>query len=528
MRTTLWATALLMTAATTALQAQTPRDTFVIAGAIEDIVSLDPHEAFEFTSGQLMTQWYDKLVGSDPRTDIVPIQPNLAESWTVSPDGKTFTFKIRGDRKFHSGNPVTARDVEYSYHRIVHLNKSPAFIITQFGLTKENVAERAKALDDNTFVLTTDQAYASSFVLNCLRAAVGSIVDSKLVKANEKDGDWGNTWLKTNEAGSGPFRLGAWKPNEQVSFERYAEYPDNAAGVRRVIIRHMPEGATQRLALEKGDVDMARNLTADQIAVLDRNLKIVINTYPRSYLWYFSANQKHEILRKPEVIEAMRYLVDYDGMVNSVLARQFVVHQTYVPQGFLGAITDKPYMFDLAKAKALLAKAGHPDGFKISMDVTNTFPSTAMAQAIQANFAKAGIQLEIIPGDFRATITKYRARNHELYIGRWGSDFLDPHSNADTFAKNEDNGDNPPAKPLAWRNAWQDAALTAATKAAMVESDTAKRQALYESTQRQFLASHNPFVIMFQSAEVTASRGYVRGYYTGPLSETTWFRYVEK
>src|SRR3546814_16501728 len=77
-----------------------------------------------------------------------------------------------------------------------------------------------------------------------------------------------------------------------------------------------------------------------------------------------------------------------------------------------------------------------------------------MAQSIQATFAQAGIELEIIPGDGSQTLTKYRARNHDIYIGRWGPDYQDPHTNADTFARNPDNSDDAKYKPLAWRHAW--------------------------------------------------------------------------
>ena len=122
-------------------------------------------------------------------------------------------------------------------------------------------------------------------------------------------------------------------------------------------------------------------------------------------------------------------------------------------------------------AKQLLAEAGYPNGFNITMDVTNTFPWPEIAQAMQATFAQAGVKAELIPGDFRATLTKYRARNHDIYLGRWGADFLDPHSNADAFAKNVNNADDAPAKPLAWRNAWKNDELSEMTNAAMIEGD---------------------------------------------------------
>ena len=110
------------------------------------------------------------------------------------------------------------------------------------------------------------------------------------------------------------------------------------------------------------------------------------------------------------------------------------------------------------------------------MDTINTSPVIDIAQAIQATFAEGGVQLEIRPGDNKQTLTKYRARNHDIYIGRWGPDYQDPHTNADTFASNPDNRDEARLTgKLAWRNAWDIPEMTAKTAAAVLERDAAKR-----------------------------------------------------
>lgn len=506
--------------------AQTPRDTLVVGWKFDDILSLDPHESFEFAGSEFGSQVYDKLITFDPQ-NIGPIKPGVAESWSVSDDGKVITFKIRNGIKFHSGNALTAHDVEYSIHRAVSMNKSPAFIITQFGLNKDNVKQKARAIDDRTLVFETDKAYATSFVLNCLSANVSAVVDSKLVKSKEKDGDWGNTWLKTNEAGSGPFKLVNWRANETLSYERYDAYWQGAPKVRRVIGRYMPEANTRRLAIEKGDIDVARDLQSDQANALKSNPNVNVRAIRKAYIWYLGLNTKHEHLKKPQVQQALKYLIDYDQVANTVLAGAYAPQQTIIPQGFLGAIDDKPFKLDVAKAKQLLAEAGLPNGFSITMDVTNTFPSPEIAQAIQATFAQGGVKLELIPGDFRATLTKYRARNHDIYVGRWGSDFLDPHSNADAFAKNVNNADDAPAKPLAWRNSWQNKELSDMVEAAMIERDTEKRRQIYETLQRKFY-ENSPFVVAFQNTELVAERKNVKGLAIGPVSETTFFRTVEK
>src|SRR3546814_4606294 len=122
-------------------------------------------------------------------------------------------------------------------------------------------------------------------------------------------------------------------------------------------------------------------------------------------------------------------------MESTILAGQYKIHQSFLPEGMLGAIPDQPFSLDVEKAKQLLAEAGYPDGFSITMDVRNTSPTSDMAQTIQSTFAQAGIKVEIIPGDGGQTLTKYRARNHDIYIGQWGPDYQDPHTNADTDRK---------------------------------------------------------------------------------------------
>ena len=158
--------------------AETPADTLVKASAIDDIITMDPGEAFELSTAEITGNTYDLLVRLD-LNDTSKVKGDLAESWTVSDDGLTYTFKLKPGLKFASGNPITADDVAWSFERAVKLDKSPAFIITQFGLNGDNVTEKAKAADDSTFVFTVDKAYAPSFVLNCLTATVASVVDKQ-------------------------------------------------------------------------------------------------------------------------------------------------------------------------------------------------------------------------------------------------------------------------------------------------------------------------------------------------------------
>lgn len=508
------------------VQAETPADTLIQAWAIDDVITLDPAEVFEFTASEVLGNAYQTIIGYDV-DDVSDIFGVVAESWTTSEDGKTFTFKVREGNKFASGNPVTAADAVYSLTRAVKLDKSPAFILTQFGFDAGNVDAMIRQTGDFTFEFEMDKAYAPTLVLYCLTATVAMVVDSVLVKENEVDGDFGYNWLKTAYAGSGAFTIREWRANEVVVMERNDNYVGDVPAMARAIYRHIPEPATQRLLLEAGDIDIARNLGPEEMTALASNPDIVIESGVKGSIYYMGLNQKNEFLAKPEVAEAMKYLVDYATIADTIMKGKVEVHQAFLPTGFLGALEDTPYALNVEKAKELLAKAGLPDGFTVTMDTRNTADITGIATAIQQTMASAGITLELIPGDGGQTLTKYRARTHDIYIGQWGPDYQDPHTNADTFARNPDNSDEAASKPLAWRNAWDIPEMTLKADAAVLEPVADARATMYVELQKEHQAT-SPFVIMFQQIEVLGLRSNVKGFVVGPSFNDNSFQKVTK
>ncbi len=513
-----------------ALFAATPKDTLVVALAFDDIITMDPAEAFEISAGEIMGNCYDRLIRYDV-ADPSKLLPDLAKSWSVAADGKTYSFELKPGLKFASGNPCTAEDVVFSLQRAVLLDKTPAFILTQFGFNKENVRERIKAGGALTLTLETDRTYAPTLVYNCLTANVAGIVDKKLVISKEamKDGvgDLGYAWLKTSFAGGGPLKLREWRANEIVTLERNDNHYGPKSKMARVIYRHVKESATQRLLLEKGDVDIARNLTPQDLDALAANKDAKITTTPKGTVYYFSLNQKNPQLAKPEVREAFKWLVDYDAIGKTIMKNIGVVQQNFLPVGLLGAVKDNPYKLDVAKGRALLAKAGVALPLKVTIDMRTVQPVQGITEAVQQTLKQGGIELEILPGDGKQTLTKYRARTHDIYIGTWGADYWDPHTNADTFARNPDNSDTPKTKPLAWRNAWDIPELTKKTDAAAQERDGKKRTAMYAEIQADFRAA-SPFVMLFQQIDAAAYRANVEGFRIGPTSDSTYMFVVDK
>lgn len=496
-----------------AAMAETPANMLVIANRIDDITTFDPAESFEFAGADVNRNVYAKLINFDPLDLKAGYKPDLAESWTVSEDGKTITFTMREGVKFHSGNPVTAEDAEFSLRRAIVLNKTPAFILTQFGFTPENIEQTIKA-DGNTLSITTDKKYATSFVLNCLTATIGAIVDKKTVMTNEADGDMGNLWLKTNSAGAGAYKVVSWKPNESVTLQANEDYYLGAPAMKRVIVRHVQESTTQRLLLEKGDIDIARNLNPEDVAGASKADGIVIDSDLRGRLMYTAVNQKHPELSKPKVRLAMRYLVDYEGMKNSFLKGQYTVHQAFLPQTYLGALEEKPFSLDIEKAKALLAEAGVGE-FEIEVGVREAQERIEISQSLQNTFAQVGIKLNITVGTAKQILTRFRARELDMYMGAWGPDYPDPQTNAGTFAYNPDNSDEKKATGLlAYRAAWDPGDMNQAVEAAVIEPDREKRAQMYQDMQRKHQMV-SPFTVMFQKIEQTARTENVKNFDIG-------------
>jgi len=488
--------------------AQTPRNTLVIAAQIDDLVALDPHQSFEITGSDLLKNVYDQLFVIDETKAVAELQPGLAERFTVSEDGRTFTLSIRQGVKFHSGNPLTAADAVYSLRRPLIINRTPAFMYRSVGLTRENLEQTIRQTGDFEVQVTFDKAYAPTLIQNLFTATIASVVDSKVVEQNAGP-DNGNTWLNRNSAASGAFRVVRYQPNESYTIERNDNWWRGKAVMQRVIVRHVPEAATQRLLLERGDVDVARNLTPTDINGLRGRAGITIADFPRGTIQYFSANMADPILSNPKVIEALKHLVDYDAIANNLLPGQVFPHQSFIPRGTLGEIDSRPWRFDPERAKALLAEAGHPAGIKLTMDTANTFPSLDVAQALQASFARGGVTLEVLPATGAQVLAKFRARNHQLFIGTWGLGHPDPHYNADSFTHNPPGRDNP--GKLSWRNNWTIPELSARTEAAMQERDANTRAAMYRQIQEDFMKVA-PFAVFAQQQVQVGVRSNVTGY----------------
>ncbi|CZT36709.1 ABC transporter substrate-binding protein [Rhizobium sp. 9140] len=509
--------------------AETPPNMLVVGFSMSNILTLDPAAITGKETVQVLANIYDNLVGLDA-VNRAQVNPQLAESWSISPDNTAITFKLRSGATFASGNPVTSADVIWSLKRLLTLNLAQASFLKTHGFTAANADQSFTAPDETTVVITLPKKVDPEIIVQTLGiVGPGSVLDSKVVMEHDKAGDLGSAWLTNNSAGSGPYTLGQWRSNERVILDRNESYWGDAPGMKRIMMRHLAESQSQRLMLEKGDIDIAYSMSAADLKALEKSDKVEVQTNGGSGFYYLAVSMKDEKFQKPKVREALRYLIDYQGLNDTVLPYFGRLRDRPIQTGLFGALPNAGYKLDVEKAKALLAEAGYPDGFSTTLRAISDAPFMNAATAIQATLAQGGIKAEIITGSGDQIYGAMRERKYELLVGRGGGGQLPhPDSNLRAIVYNPDNADEAKLTNFqGWRTSFYDEKINSMVDAALVETDKAKQVKDYEAIQTYY-ADVVPAIQPF--AEVVDSVGYradIKGLALNP-SWSTRLRTVTK
>lgn len=484
-------------AAMTAAWAETPPDQLIVAWTLTNVLTMDTATTSGGEASGILNNIYDTLVQLNPETR--ELEPRIAESWEIADDNLSVTFTLRDDAVFASGNPLTAEDVAYSLKRVLTSGQTTSSVLTIRGFDPEKADSYFEAVDDHTFRLTLPGPDDPKLILMMLtQAGVGSIVDSEVVQANEVDGDLGVGWLTTNSAGSGAYQLTEWRSNEYVILTRNDNFWGEAPAMRRILIRHLPESQSQRLGLEQGDLDVGFGLAAPDLRALEQNEEITVETVPDAGFYYLAVSLKDDRYADPKVREALRYLIDYDGINSAIMPYFGVAHQRPINTGAIGLLPDQGWTLDVEKAKELLAEAGYPDGFDTTLRVISEQQFLDSATAIQGTLAQAGIDAEIITGDGGQIYGAMRERDFELLVGRGGGGQLPhPDSNLRAMVYNPDNSDEAGLTNYqGWRTSFYDEKLNTMIEEALLEGDPQRQVEMYEEIQTymdELVISIQPF-----------------------------------
>jgi len=489
----------------------------LVIGHAEQTDSYDPAHGFTPTTGLVNRATYDTLV-TFPDDDASEILPSLATEWTVSDDGLVYTFTLGDEARFSNGDPVTAEDVVFSILRLQNVRSNPGFLAGP-----DRIAS-VEAIDEKTVAFTLPGPRPSFLVE--LTNPVFSITNADVVRANggtdaadAAETDTARDYLDQNSAGTGPYLLESWAPQDQTSLVRNPDYWGEPPYFDRVIIVNIPEAATQKAALESGQIDIALDLTPDQIAELEGVDGISIFTGPGQWTHFLLMNADPELggpVSDPLVQLAIRYALDYEGYRE--LWSGSVTPGTNMAYILAGAFQqDRAFTRDLDRARELLAEAGYPDGF----DITLSYPDyTAFgvnmntnAQKIQADLAEVGINVTLNPGELQVSLEEYRNGRQGFGYWFWGPDILDP-IDLLSFVP----GGKVAAERANWTIDMVDPEIAALIEQAQVESDPDTRLELFEQLQ-EFMQQEGIFAPFNVPATQRAYRSDLQGFVWHPQWE---------
>ena len=491
----------------------TPALRTLIVAISEDTVSLDPARAFETLPAIVHKATYETLV-TFPPDSVDRIEPGLAESWTISEDGLVYMFKLRQGVKFHSGNTLTAKDVVFSFNRMKNIKGNPSFLA-------ETIA-KVEAQGDDTVVLTLtrpDPAILAKLVFSAF-----AVLDSETVKAHggtdaedAAQTDKAEEWLNNNSAGTGPFVLKGWTRQVETVLEAFPDYWRGPAALDRVIFRNMPEAAAQKIALEAGDIDIAMDISPDQVPSLKANPQIEVFEDLSDTIVFLIMNQDPAltggIMSDPLVQKAVRLALDYDGL-RALAGGAAVNPASVIPVGFLGAYgPDRALKRDLEAAKALLAEAGYPDGFEIELEYPDfTFGGInfgTFAQKIQADLAEAGIRVILKPAEVQVALQNYRDGKEGFGLWLWLPDYRDSLDYVEFLPEGV------VGKRVNWRDDNADETIKALRDQVLVETDDEVRAELFRQIQ-DYLQEKGPYAPFLQPGVQIGVRVGVKGFAYNP------------
>lgn len=495
----------------------------VIGRDISDLITLDPGHTYEISTGPIMAGAYETLVSQNP-PDITKYPPVLAKETPttanggISADGKVYTFKLRDNVKFHTGNTMTADDWVFSMNRLHFLTDNPSFLADPYS-TKDAV--NIKAVDPMTVQFTLGAPNVA--FLSYLSTLNSVVVDSKAVKdkggtaaADAKDKDKAKDFLDQNSAGTGPYIIKSFKLKEEVVIDKNPNYWREPAKLDRIIFKEMKDSGTESQQLEAGAIDIGNDLDADAVAQLEKTGKYTItkgNTLDHLYVALNTSQDVGGPLANKLLRQAIGYSIDYDGIIKSLLRGAAVQPPTIIPLGMLGVDKVTPmYKTDVNKAKDLVKQAN-----AVGQTIKFTYPSGQVLEAVsmdtlatklKADIEQSGLKVDLVPAEPQQRLTDYRAGKLQFTVSSWAPDYADVHTYAEPFSKS----DGAAAKRVKYSNPAIDKLLDQG----LAEQDSAKRAAIYGQIQTM-LMDDAPFLVLAQPVAQIVMKKTVTGYVYHPV-----------
>ncbi|TYP78086.1 ABC transporter substrate-binding protein [Paenibacillus methanolicus] len=495
------------------------QDTLIVARG-GDSSALDPSIVTDGESFKATQQIFDTLL--DYKEGTTEVEGALAESWENSPDGLTYTFKLRQGVKFHDGTDFNADAVVFNFNRWLD-PKSPFkfegdsfdYFDSMFGPDGSRVIKEVKAVDATTVQFTLNKPQAP-FLQNLAMPAFAIGSPKAIEEKKEK--------FKSEPVGTGPFVFKEWKRNESITVEKNPTFwQEGLPKLNRVIITVIPDNSARFTALQNGEIDMMEGVNPDDLSKLegDTNLqKIERASFNVGYLGF---NLKKAPFDNVKVRVALNHAVNKEGIINAFYGGLAEPAKNPMPPSTLGYNDDvQDYPYDLEKAKQLLADAGYPNGLPdpltfYAMPVARPYmpDGKKVAEAIQADFEKIGVKTNIVSPEWATYLDDtQKGDKDDLYMLGWQGDNGDPDNFLYALLDKDSIGSNN-------YSFYSNDEVHKLLVAGQSETDPAKREELYKQAQ-VLIKADAPWVPLVHSTPLLAGKANLDGYIPSPTGSEAY------
>ncbi|TQR18343.1 ABC transporter substrate-binding protein [Psychrobacillus soli] len=405
------------------------KESVLIFGRGADSFTMDPQNANEIETWRVTKNIYETLV--EYEKDSTEVIPKLATDWSVSEDGKTWTFNLQEGIKFHDGTNFNADAVVYNFERMMdkeHPDRYGDFSVYRGmfnGFKGEgSMIEEINAVDENTveFKLVEPQA---TFLANLGMHAFGIISPDAIKKYGEK--------INENPVGTGPFVFESWNPNDSVTLVKNKEYwLSEFPKLDKLIYKVIPDNSARLTALKNKEIDIMVSLNPSDLSSVESDENLQVALRPPLNVGYLTLNNTKAPFDNVKVRQAISHAINKKGIADAFFYGLAEPVKNMLPSDNWGYNDDiEEYEYDLEKAKSLLAEAGYPDGFELEFSITSNSriymqQPAKMAEAIKTDLEKIGIKVEIISFEWAAFIEQVRNARHSMGLIGWVGDNGDP------------------------------------------------------------------------------------------------------
>jgi len=495
--------------------AQGPKTLVIAIGA--DQTGLDPQTVQNNESGFVMSTLFDGIVNYKPGSS--EVGPGLAESWTISPDGKVYTFKLRRGVKFHDGTPMNARAVAADLDRAINPS-NPCYVLDRkvdtydsftFGSVKGGDVVKMDVLDDFTLRFTLPKPNAP--FLSSLAMVWTGVMSPTATKQYNCDAG-------QHPVGTGPFKFVEAVRNDHITVDANPDYWGGKPKIDRIIFRIIPESATRLLALERNEVHILADLPPADYQRVEKNSALTLYKEPGLTILGVAMSNDLGPFKDKRVRQAMNYAVDKDAINKGLYGGATTASQGIPPVLWGYNKNVKPYAYDVDKAKSLLKEAGFPNGFSTEMMVYanprgyNPIGGAKLGEAVQSYLAKVGVNVKITQFEWGAYLAKYRRTPWEGFaISGWSGDNGDPDNFLGDLFEWGVGSDKPRINDTSRHH---NPEFDKLMEQGRETTDQAKRAQIYEQA-NQILHDDAAWIFINHTNQVRAARANVKGFRLNPL-----------